>query len=236
MSWKVVTSPGCRHLDRARDTGQAATVGRLDIAEQVPIRSRADLRSWFTDNHTRSDGVWVVTWKVATGRPAPTYDEIVCECLAFGWVDSVGRALDGERTMLYVAPRKRGSGWSRPNKERLERLEADGLVTEAGRRVVEAARADGSWTLLDDVEDLVVPPDLAAALDAAPGARNAWEAFPRSARRGILEWIVQAKRPETRERRVRETAQKAAAGERANQWRPTGSARPSDSARGPRSG
>lgn len=199
-------------------------MGRLDSALQVPVETRADLRSWLAEHHGRREGVWVVTWKAATRRPAPTYDEIVCECLAFGWVDSVPRALDGERTMLYIAPRKPRSGWSRPNKERLERLAADGLMTESGRRVVEAAKADGSWSMLDDVEDLVVPPDLAVALDATPGARDNWEAFPRSARRGILEWIVQAKRPETRDRRIRETAESAAAGERANQWRPKGPA------------
>jgi uncharacterized protein YdeI (YjbR/CyaY-like superfamily) len=89
----------------------------------------------------------------------------------------------------------------------------------AGRAVVEAARADGSWTLLDLVEDLVVPDDLAAALDAHPGARRQWEGFPPSARRGILEWIVQAKRDATRRQRVATTAELAARGERANQWR-----------------
>ena len=90
--------------------------------------------------------------------------------------------------------------------------------------------------MLDDVEDLVVPPDLAVALDATPGARDNWEAFPRSARRGILEWIVQAKRPETRDRRIRETAERAGQGERANQWRPTSQASAQGSARGDGSG
>ncbi|MGF1646595.1 MAG: YdeI family protein [Kineosporiaceae bacterium] len=209
-------------------------MGRLDNAERVPVDSRTDLRAWFAENHGRGDGVWLVTWRVASGRPAPTYDEIVCECLAVGWVDSVTRALDAERTMLYLAPRKPGSGWSRPNKERVARLEADGLMTDAGRRVVEAAQAAGSWSLLDEVEDLVVPADLATAFGDRPGAREHWDAFPRSVRRGILEWIVQAKRPETRARRVAETAARAAVGERANQWRQPGSA--TGSAGGPRAG
>ncbi|MGF1664463.1 MAG: YdeI family protein [Kineosporiaceae bacterium] len=195
-------------------------MGRLDSAERVPVDSRAELRAWFAGNHTRPDGVWLVTWRPASGRPAPSYDDVVCECLAVGWVDSIVRALDDDRTMLYLAPRRPRSGWSRPNKERVARLEAEGLMTEAGRRVVDAARTDGSWSLLDEVEDLVVPADLAAAFDARPGAREHWDAFPRSVRRGVLEWIVQAKRPETRARRVSETADRAAVGERANQWRP----------------
>jgi uncharacterized protein YdeI (YjbR/CyaY-like superfamily) len=202
-------------------------VGRLDSAERVPVGSRADLRTWFAANHGRRDGVWLVTWRAASGRPAPSYDDIVCECLAVGWVDSIARGLDEDRTMLYLAPRKPRSGWSRPNKERVARLEAEGLLTEAGRRVVEAARADGSWSLLDEVEDLVVPADLAAAFEARPGAWQHWDAFPRSARRGVLEWIVQAKRPETRARRVTETADRAAVGERANQWRQPGGGTPS---------
>lgn len=202
----------------------------MDDAEQVAVGTRSELRDWLAANHTRGDGVWLVTWKAASGRPAPMYDDVVSECLAFGWVDSTPRALDDDRTMLYLAPRKSRSGWSRPNKERVQRLEAEGLMTEAGRRVVEAAKVDGSWQLLDEVENLTVPPDLAAALDATPPARENWEAFPRSARRGILEWIVQAKRPATREKRVRETADKAAVGERANQWRPEGRIPASDSA------
>jgi uncharacterized protein YdeI (YjbR/CyaY-like superfamily) len=202
-------------------------VGRLDSAERVPVDSRADLRAWFARNHARPDGVWLVTWRATGGHPAPSYDDVVCECLAVGWVDSITRALDDDRTMLYPAPRKPRSGWSRPNKERVARLEADGLMTEAGRRVVDAARADGSWSLLDEVEDLHVPADLAAAFEARPGAREHWDAFPRSVRRGILEWIVQARRPETRARRVTETADRAAVGERANQWRPAADGTPS---------
>lgn len=134
-----------------------------------------------------------------------------------GWVDSLLRALDAERTMLYFARRKRGRGWSRPNKERVAHLEAAGQMLPAGQAVVDAARADGSWSSLDDVENLVVPDDLAAALADRPVVL--WEAFPRSAKRGILEWIHTAKRAETRVRRVAETAGAASRNVQANQWR-----------------
>jgi uncharacterized protein YdeI (YjbR/CyaY-like superfamily) len=177
-------------------------------------------RAWLAEHHTRDAGVWLVTWRAGSGRPRLTYDEVVEQALCFGWVDSKPRALDEQRTMLWFAPRKPGSGWSRPNKQRVERLLAAGLMEPAGLAVVERAKADGSWTLLDAVEDLVVPDDLAAALAEHPPAAEHWAAFPRSVKRGILEWIVQAKRAGTRAERVRETAERAQVDERANQWRP----------------
>lgn len=122
--------------------------------------------------------------------------------------------------MLWCIPRRPGGAWSGPNKQRVARLGAEGRMEPAGARAVAAARADGSRTRLDEVERLVVPDDLAVAFEAHPGAAEQWAAFPRSAKRGILEWTVQARRPEMRARRVTETARPAAAGERANQWRP----------------
>ena len=188
--------------------------------ERVQPDSVAAWRSWLAEHHERGAGVWLVTWRAGSTGPRISYEESVEQALCFGWVDSKGRALDAERTMLWFAPRKARSGWSRPNKQRVERLRSAGLMASAGLAVVEAAQADGSWTLLDAVEDLVVPDDLAAAFEAAPPGREHWEAFPRSVKRAILEWIVQARRPETRARRVAETAEKAARNERANQWRP----------------
>ena len=177
-------------------------------------------RDWLVENHEKTDGVWLVTWRTASGKPRLRYEDSVEEALAVGWVDSVANKIDDERSMLWFCPRKPTSGWARPNKERIERLERDGRMLPAGRRAVEVAKANGSWSLLDDVENLVAPDDLAAAFEANPGSREHWDAFPRSARRGILEWIVQAKTPPTRAKRITETAERAAQGERANQWRP----------------
>ena len=182
--------------------------------EQLHVETTEQWRAWLHANADRGEGVWVVTWKKATGRPAPGYDELVCEALTVGWIDSTAGTVDAERSMLWFAPRKRGSGWSRPNKERLARLEAEGRMQPRGTAVVEAAKADGSWALLDDVEDLVVPPDLAAAFDARPGSRETWEAFPRSVKREHLVRLVTAKRPATREARVAQIADAAARGER----------------------
>jgi uncharacterized protein YdeI (YjbR/CyaY-like superfamily) len=184
--------------------------------------SRAEWRAWLEEHHGRAAGVWLVSYKQAAGGPRMSYEEMVEEALCFGWVDSKGGKLDAARTMLYFAPRKAGSGWSRPNKARVERLLAAGLMAPAGLAKVEAAQRDGSWSVLDDVENLVIPDDLAAALDGYPAARANFEAFPRSARRGILEWIVQAKTATTRARRIAETAALAEENRRANQWRPGG--------------
>jgi uncharacterized protein YdeI (YjbR/CyaY-like superfamily) len=191
-----------------------------DTRPAVFVEHRLEWRAWLEANHGRADGIWVGTWKKHTGRPRPEYEDLVEEALCFGWVDSKGNRLDDDRTLLWLAPRKAKSAWSRPNKERVERLTAGGLMAPAGLRAVEQAKANGTWTMLDDVEGLVVPPDLEEAFLRYPGARHQWDAFPRSPRRAILEWIMQAKRPATRASRVEETARLAAEGIRANQWRP----------------
>lgn len=186
-----------------------------DDAAQVHAQTPQEWRSWLAEHHASVPGAWLVTWKQHTGRPAPSYDEAVTEALAYGWVDSTGRRLDEDRTMLWFAPRRPTSGWSRPNKVRVARLLSEGRMAAAGQLAIDRAQENGSWSLLDDVEDLVVPPDLAAAFAARPGAAENWEALGRSARRGALEWIVQAKRAETRGRRVLAVADAAEKGERA---------------------
>lgn len=185
--------------------------------ERVYATTVREWRAWLAEHHEDSPGAWLVSWKKHTGRPALTYDESVCEALCFGWVDSLGRRLDDDRTMLWFTRRKPASAWSRPNKQRVERLLDEHRMTPAGQRLIDLAKANGGWTLLDDVEDLVVPPDLDAAFRVRPGSREYWDGFPRSVRRGILEWIVLAKRPATRERRVLEAADSAGRGERAHQ-------------------
>ena len=194
-------------------------VGR-DDAPWVHVETVQEWRDWLLANHATSSGAWLVSWKAPTGRPAVKYELAVEEALCVGWIDSAGRTIDDERRALWFTRRKPGSGWARTNKERIMRLEADGRMTDAGRALIDAAKADGSWTLLDDVENLVVPHDLAAAFDRYPGSRAQFDAFAPSARRAILEWIVQAKRDATRAARLEESARLAAQNVRANQWTP----------------
>jgi uncharacterized protein YdeI (YjbR/CyaY-like superfamily) len=187
--------------------------------QQVTVTSRQEWRAWLGEHHASEPGAWLVTYKKGRDRPHVPYGDIVEEALAHGWVDSQPRKLDDERSQLLVTPRKPKSNWSRANKERVERLEKAGLMTEAGLRAVEVAKRNGAWSALDSVEALREPDDLRAALDANPDARRHWDAFPPSTKRGILEWIGNAKKPETRSKRVGETARLAAQNVRANQWR-----------------
>lgn len=177
-------------------------------------------RRWLEKHHTRTQGVWLISFKQATGRPRVGYAHAVEEALCFGWIDSLPRKLDSERSMLWFAPRKPRSAWSRLNKQRVARLLAEGRMHESGMAKVQAAKRDGSWNALDAVEDLHVAPDLARAFRLHPGSRANFDGFPPSARKGILSWIASAKRAETRAQRILETARSAARGIRANQWRP----------------
>jgi uncharacterized protein YdeI (YjbR/CyaY-like superfamily) len=182
-------------------------------------KSCAEWRQWLEQHHQQKEGVWLVSFKKATGKPRFDYEEAVEEALCFGWIDSKGNKLDEERSMVWFVPRKPGTGWSKINKGRVEKLTANGLMMPAGLARVEAAKQDGSWNALDRIEALEIPPDLKKAFAADKPARQYFDAFPRSAKRAILEWISSAKRPETRAKRIEETVTLAAKNIRANQWR-----------------
>jgi uncharacterized protein YdeI (YjbR/CyaY-like superfamily) len=176
-------------------------------------------RAWLAANHTRTAGIWLISYKVESGKPRFDYDAAVEEALCFGWIDSKPNKLDAERSLLWFAPRKPKTGWSAINKQRVAKMIETAQMTPAGLAKIEAAQADGSWSRLDSVEALEVPPDLAQALADHPPAAINFEAFPRSVKRGILEWILNAKRAPTRAKRIEETARLAAQNQRANQWR-----------------
>ena len=185
-------------------------------APLVPADDRATWRAWLDANHAAATGAWLVTWRKGHG-PVLDYGDAVEEALCYGWVDSTAGRVDEARTKLYFAPRKPRSVWSASNKQRAQRLIAAGLMQPAGLAAIERAKANGAWTELDEVEQGIVPADLAAALEAHPSAAERFAAFPWSARRAILVWIAAAKRPGTRASRVLETAVRAARNERANE-------------------
>ena len=175
----------------------------------VDPRTRARWRAWLAKNHARGEGTWLVIGKKAAKSKRLRYDDAVEEALCFGWIDSRSRSLDDERTMVWMSPRKPKSNWSKSNKERVERLVAAGAMAAAGLAAIEAAKKSGSWSALDKVDALLMPKDLATALRAARGYEN-FEAFPPGSRRNVLAWIESAKKPETRARRIAETARLAA--------------------------
>jgi uncharacterized protein YdeI (YjbR/CyaY-like superfamily) len=191
-------------------------MSRLDDLERVDIDSLPQWRDWLSRRHGQSDSVWVVTWKKRSGGPHVPYSDVVDEALCFGWIDSLPRKLDENRSMLLLSPRRDGSNWSAVNRRKVERLTAEGRMAPPGLAKVAKAKIDGTWSILDAVEATEVPADLAAALDAEPEAARSFAGFARSARRGILEWLATARTPGTRTKRIAEIVAYAAVGLRAN--------------------
>jgi len=186
-----------------------------DGREIVEVPDRAAWRRWLAERHEQRDSIWLVFHKRSSTGTSPSYDEAVEEALCFRWIDSTANRLDEHRSLQLFAPRKPRSTWSASNKERVARLERDGLLAPAGLAAIAHAKESGSWSALDAVERLEEPPDLAAALDASPAAREHWSGFSPSSRKAILWWIVSAKRPETRSKRIEQSVRMAAKGLRA---------------------
>jgi uncharacterized protein YdeI (YjbR/CyaY-like superfamily) len=183
------------------------------------VPGRDAWRAWLASNHDTSPGIWLVIPRKGSTVPLPTYEEAVQEALAYGWIDSTGNRLDEQRTLLRFSPRKPGSVWASSNRARVERLIAEGRMTESGLAKIEAAKRDGSWALLEAVDALVVDDDLAAALDANPDARRNFDAFSDSVKKQVLYRVYSAKRPETRVRRIEEAVRLAGENNWAMNWR-----------------
>jgi uncharacterized protein YdeI (YjbR/CyaY-like superfamily) len=169
---------------------------------RVHAKSAAEWRRWLRDNHETAKGVWLVAYKAATGKARLSYEDSIPDALCYGWIDSVNKPLDDERTALLFTPRKPGSGWSRTNKVRIARLLKEGRMESAGLAKIAAAKRDGSWTLLDSVEAREMPNDLRKALGAF-GVRT-FESLTPGRQKEHLRALVTAKRPETRAKRIAE--------------------------------
>ena len=183
-----------------------------ESAPRLEPRTRAAWRRWLAAHHAESSGIWLVQPKKASGLPGPTYEESVEEALCFGWIDSRTRPLDEQRRLQWYCPRRPGSLWSARNKARVARLRETGLMAPAGLAKVEAAQADGSWEILDRVDALEMPADLAAGLRAVPGAEAGFSALAVSMRKPLLYWVLSAKRPQTRAGRIAAVVEAAAEG------------------------
>ena len=181
----------------------------------VHAETREQWRAWLTENAASARGVWLCSWRAPTGLPRCPYPEAVEEAICFGWVDSTATNLDEERGLQLYTPRRPKSSWTRLNRQRAADMEAQSLMTDAGRAAIAAARASGWWTILDSVEDLIEPSELAAALDENAPARQYWDSLSPSARKLMLWQIVSAARPETKSARVALIVAEAAEGRRA---------------------
>ncbi len=180
-------------------------MGPDDGAEDaLQPRDRREWRRWLEKNHACSKGVWLIYYKKNSGKTNISLDEALLEAVSFGWIDGRLHRLDDERVKLWFTPRRKGSLWSRSNKLRVERAIREGLMTPAGMAKVEEAQRSGSWYILEDVEDLLVPDDLAQALADRPPARERFDALSGSKRKQLLAWVKVAKRPQTRAGRINE--------------------------------
>jgi uncharacterized protein YdeI (YjbR/CyaY-like superfamily) len=192
--------------------------GGLELIEsdrfpRVEVTSVSELHQWLTRYHNRTEAVWLVTYRKSTPSKYLTTNQVLDELVAFGWIDGVRRKLDDERTMQLISPR-RTKPWARTYKVRAERLIAEGRMQQPGVAGVEAAKQSGAWDAMNDVDELLVPDDLRAALMAAPPAWEVFSAFPPSVTRNILRWVASAKTKPTRDKRIMTTTEEARHGRR----------------------
>ncbi|WP_339922028.1 YdeI/OmpD-associated family protein [uncultured Cyclobacterium sp.] len=179
---------------------------KVEIPDFCPL-NKEEWSDWLERNHKTVKAVWLIIYKKSSGRPNLTWSESVDEALRFGWIDSLKKPIDNEKYRQYFSKRKTNSIWSKTNKDKIEVLLNDGLMTEAGLKAVEIAKKNGSWTILDAAETLEVPLDLAKKFNEFPGSKNFFESQSKSSRKTLLIWVLMAKRPETREKRVLEIAE-----------------------------
>ncbi len=181
------------------------TTDKKEVPEFCP-KSQADWRRWLQKNHQSANAVWLIYYKKKSPGHNLTWSEAVDEALCFGWIDSVKKTLDEERAIQYFSKRKPNSGWSKINKAKIEQLIQDNKMMPAGFECIEKAKQNGSWLLLDTVEALIIPKDLLQAFKIHPGAKAYFTGLKKSEQKIILHWVVTAKRPETRAKRIDEIA------------------------------
>jgi uncharacterized protein YdeI (YjbR/CyaY-like superfamily) len=176
-------------------------------------------RVWLQKNHEKEDKVWLIIYHKTSPIKSIYYDEAVEEALCFGWIDSKPNKRDHESYYLFFSKRSPKSNWSKINRERVSHLIADGRMTASGMAFIELAKQQGTWLALESAEQNIVPEDLQNLFNKNSKSFTYFQAFPRSAKQAILEWINQAKRPETRAKRIKATVELAAQNIRANQYK-----------------
>lgn len=168
--------------------------------------SKKQWRAWLQKHHAKKQSVWLIYYKIKSGKPTITWSDAVDEALCFGWIDSKALSVDEERYKQFFTKRKPTSAWSKINKEKIKRLIEEGLMMPAGFASIEVAKQNGSWTILDEVEKLSIPKDLEKAFRSNEGSKKFFLSLSKSVQKVILQWIAFAKREETRQKRVTEIA------------------------------
>ncbi len=172
--------------------------------------SREEWRAWLEANHETAQPVWLLQYRKGSNVPSLSWSEAVEEALCYGWIDSTRRTVDHESFMQCFSKRKPKSGWSKIKKEHVARLKKAGLMTKAGLAAIAIAKENGHWGILDEVEELTIPKDLEKEFKAHKGSKAFFMSLSKSVRKGMLHWVVMAKRPETRQNRILEIAELAA--------------------------
>ena len=172
--------------------------------------SRQQWREWLDKNCQGNETIWVICSKKNAGSKGINHDEAVEEALCYGWIDSLARSFNEESYLQSFSKRKPKSVWSKINKEKAERFIKEGLMAKAGLDSIEAAKSNGYWSILDEVEELIIPPDLEKEFDKKPVAKVYFLGLSRSDKKRILQWLVLAKRPETRQLRLHQVVESAA--------------------------
>lgn len=190
-----------------------------DGVELFYAKDKRAWNEWLSDNHKKKKSVWLIYYKTGSGKSRVSYDDAVDEAICFGWIDSKPNKLDDQRSIQFFAPRNPKSNWSKINKERVARLLNENRIHPAGLSIIAEAKKNGAWNALNEVEELKIPDDLQKALNKNKKAKEYFRAFPPSSKKNILEWIYNAKQPETRARRILETVTLAADDIRANHYR-----------------
>lgn len=181
--------------------------------EEVEIfypTTQSEWREWLQKNHRSKQSVWVVFYNKTSKNPTISWGDAVSEALCFGWIDSKKIAIDKEKSHQFFSKRKAKGTWSKINKEKILQLIESGMMTPAGLEVIETAKQNGSWTILDEVEELTIPSDLEAALNTNANAMDFFLGLSKSIKKMLLQWIVLAKRQETRQKRINEIVTNAA--------------------------
>jgi len=187
--------------------------------ETVCPESRTDWRKWLEKNHQSKQSVWLVFYKKKSKKPTLTWSEAVDEALCFGWIDSVKKTIDTEKYKQYFSKRKAKSNWSKINKDKVEILIEQGLMKEEGYKSIEIAKENGSWIILDGVEELEIPEDLKEEFANYKGSMEYFNSLSKSAKKILLYWVISAKRKETREKRIIEIAENASKNLKPKQFR-----------------
>ncbi len=172
-------------------------------------KSRTEWRQWLEKNHRSKQSVWLVYHTKKSNIPSINWSEAVDEALCFGWIDSTRKTIDGSSFMQFFSKRKPKSIWSKINKEKVQQLIGSGRMTKAGYESIETAKQNGSWTIFDEVEELIIPNDLEKAFNKHKGSKDFFLSLGKSARKMMLASLVLAKRPETRQKRIDEIVESA---------------------------